>query len=90
MLADAIPLMRLVSGVIVVGQLGRITRDDAIHLRDQLRNVEAPTLGVVANRVRAKGRGYGYGYYGAYSGHDGTGGSGNVTNAKSGGVRIAP
>ncbi len=61
-LADAIPVMKLVTGVIVVGQLGRTTRDDAIHLRDQLRNLDAPVLGVVANRARKRGREYGYGY----------------------------
>jgi capsular exopolysaccharide synthesis family protein len=62
MIADAIPMMRLVDGVIAVGQLGKTTRDEAVHLRDQLRELGAPVLGVVATRVRS-GRGYyGYGY----------------------------
>jgi capsular exopolysaccharide synthesis family protein len=60
-LADAIPLMNLASGVIVVGQLNRTTRDEAMHLAEQLRSLDAPVLGVVANRGR-KGREYGY-YY---------------------------
>ena len=63
-LADAIPLIKLASGVIVVGQLGRTTRDEAAHLREQLLALNAPVLGVVANRVRSKDRSYGYGYYG--------------------------
>lgn len=68
-LAYSIPLMKLVSGVIVVGRLGKTTRDDAIHLRDQLRNLNVAALGVVANRAGKKGRRYGYGYgYGYYGG----------------------
>jgi capsular exopolysaccharide synthesis family protein len=62
MIADAIPLIKLVDGVIVVGQIGKTTRDEAVHLRNQLRELDAPVLGVVANRARS-GRGY-YGYYG--------------------------
>jgi hypothetical protein len=68
MIADAIPLMKLVDGVIVVGQIGKTTRDEAVHLRDQLRELDAPALGVVANRARTR-RGY-YGYYG-YSREEG-------------------
>lgn len=72
-LADAIPLMKLVSGVIVVAELGKTTRDDAVHLRDQLRNLDAPVLGVVANRLRKGGRGYGYGDYYGYGSKRGEG-----------------
>jgi succinoglycan biosynthesis transport protein ExoP len=61
-ISDVIPLMRLVDGVIVVGQIGKTTRDEAARLNNQLREFEAPILGVVANRVRS-GAGY-YGYYG--------------------------
>lgn len=78
MIADAIPLMRLVDGVIVVGDLGKTTRDEAVHLRDQLRELDAPALGVVANRARS-GRGY-YGYYGY--GEDG--GRGSILGLKIG------
>ncbi len=63
LLADAIPLLRHVSGVIVVGQLNKTTRDEATELQRQLGNFDAPTLGVVANRASPRGR-YGYGYYG--------------------------
>lgn len=62
--ADAIPLMSQVSGVIVISQVGRSSRDAAAHLREQLRRLAAPTLGVVANRVKVtRGDSY-YGYYG--------------------------
>jgi succinoglycan biosynthesis transport protein ExoP len=64
-LAEAIPLMKLVDGVIVIGRLGKTTRDDALELSDHLKQLDAPTLGVVANRARRGRRyGYGYGYYG--------------------------
>lgn len=56
--SDAIPLVQRVSGVVVVSRVGRSTRDGARHLSQQLKNLTAPTLGVVANAVSAKGRGY--------------------------------
>jgi receptor protein-tyrosine kinase len=62
LIADAIPLMAHVDGVIVIGQYGKTTRDEAAHLHDQLRRIGASVLGVVANRAPA-GRGYS-GYYG--------------------------
>ncbi len=58
--ADAIPLMTQVTGVIVVTQLGRSDRDDAESLREQLHNVHAPVLGVVLNGHTAKSVYYGY------------------------------
>ena len=56
---------------IIVSQLGKNTRDAAAYLRDRLRGVNAPLLGVVANGVKAKsetayGYGYNYGYAHAY------------------------
>lgn len=70
LLADAFPLMRQVSGVIIVGRLGKSTRDGAAHLKSELEKLGAPVLGVVANAVRTRrgryGYGYGYGYYGGY------------------------
>lgn len=65
--SDAIPLVKEVSGVIVVTRLGRTTRESAAHLRGQLENLDANTLGVVVNSVsKSGGGGYGYGYgYGA-------------------------
>jgi capsular exopolysaccharide synthesis family protein len=63
--ADAMPLVALVSGVVVVSWMGRTTRDAAIHLRRELDALSAPTLGVVVNRVKAGTDGYyGYPYYG--------------------------
>ena len=59
--SDAIPLLRQVSGVIVVTRLGSNTRHVAERLRDQLRRVDAPTLGVVANFANEKSPLY-YGY----------------------------
>jgi capsular exopolysaccharide synthesis family protein len=66
--ADAIPLMAQVDGVIIVTRLGRITKTAAVHMRDQLRNLGAPSLGTVANCfVARRGQdGYGYGYGSGY------------------------
>jgi capsular exopolysaccharide synthesis family protein len=64
--SDAIPLLREVSGVIVVARLGKSTRDSLIHLKNQLENLGATTLGVVVNAFQAQ-RGYGYGYGYGYS-----------------------
>jgi receptor protein-tyrosine kinase len=63
--SDAIPLVKEVTGVIVVCRLGKTTRESAHHLRDQLQNLEANLLGIVVNSVgRQAGYGhlYGYGY----------------------------
>jgi Mrp family chromosome partitioning ATPase len=68
-IADPIPLIGKVDGVIVVARLNRTTTDQAQNLRRQLENLGAPLLGVVANRVKS-GSGYGYGYYYADSGSD--------------------
>jgi succinoglycan biosynthesis transport protein ExoP len=63
--ADAMPLVALVSGVVVVSWMGKTTRDAAMHLRRELESLNAPTLGVVVNRVKAGTDGYyGYPYYG--------------------------
>ena len=65
--SDAIPLVSRVGGVIVVGRLGKSTREGVTRLRNQLANLDAPTLGVVVNGLGAGdsdayGYGYGYGY----------------------------
>jgi capsular exopolysaccharide synthesis family protein len=49
LVSDAIPLMNQVSAVVVVGRIGKLTSEEAGHLRDQLQKVNAPTVGVVAN-----------------------------------------
>lgn len=65
---DAVPLVKEVSGVLVVTRLGHNTRDGLAQLRNQLDNLDARTLGVVANGVRlGRARGYGYGYGYGYS-----------------------
>jgi succinoglycan biosynthesis transport protein ExoP len=65
--ADAMPIVHKVDGVIVVSWIGASTRDGAHHLRSELESLGAPTLGVVVNRASAGidgyyGYGYGYGY----------------------------
>ncbi len=60
--SDAIPLIKEVGGVIVVGRLGKTTRDASARLKDQLDNLGAPVLGIVINGVKADADGYGYGY----------------------------
>ena len=69
LVSDAIPLVQRVSGVLVVARVGYTTNSAARHAADQLKNLKAPVLGVVANAVPAKDRayysgGYAYGYYG--------------------------
>jgi capsular exopolysaccharide synthesis family protein len=61
--SDAIPLMRRVAGVLVVGRLNETTTVEARRLRDHLEGVGAPTVGVVANFVGPEDGRY-YGYYG--------------------------
>lgn len=61
--ADAIPLLFEVSGVLVVSGLGVATRSSAADLAEQLDRLGAPTLGLVANFAEHTGRSYeGYGY----------------------------
>jgi capsular exopolysaccharide synthesis family protein len=58
--SDAIPLLRQVDGVVVVGRVGVTTRLATKRLRDQLVNLHAPVLGVVANAISRSA----WGYYG--------------------------
>jgi capsular exopolysaccharide synthesis family protein len=51
--SDAVPLISLARGVIVVTRLGNTVRDHARRLRQQLDNLQAPILGVVVNSVEA-------------------------------------
>lgn len=60
--ADAIPLVGMVNGVIVVGRVNKTTRDEAHELQAQLESLDAPVLGLVANRMPRRRRSY-YGYY---------------------------
>jgi capsular exopolysaccharide synthesis family protein len=49
---DVLSLMTRVSGVLIVSHLGSTTRLAASQLRQQLDAVDAPVVGVVANRVK--------------------------------------
>ena len=81
--SDAIPLVTMVGGVIVVSRLGKTTRDALRHLRSQLENLDAPILGVVVNSVnRGTGYGYGYGY--------GTAGEASASGTQTSGRQRAP
>jgi len=61
--SDAIPLLRMADGVIVVARIGETTRETAIDMRNQLDRLDVPTLGVIANAVKLPRRSkYGYGY----------------------------
>lgn len=63
LVADAIPLVSAVSGVLAVSGLGVSTRTSANDLAEQLERMEAPTLGLIANFATSTGRSYeGYGY----------------------------
>ncbi len=61
---EAMALIDYVAGVLIVSHVGRTTREEAGELRDQLRAVDAPLVGVVANRVKHPDR---KGYYQAYT-----------------------
>ncbi len=50
---DPLALMAQVDGVLVVCRMGSVSRDLAVHLRDELVAVRAPVVGVVANRVKS-------------------------------------
>ena len=45
---DAIPLMNIVSGIVVVGRMDMTTRDRVRQLHSELTNLGAPVIGVVA------------------------------------------
>lgn len=63
--SDAIPLLRMADGLIVVARIGETTRDTAHEMRDQLNRLDVPVLGLVANLIKLRRGGrYGYGYYG--------------------------
>lgn len=65
--SDAIPLMQKVSGVLPVLRLGHSSRLATERLRNQLQNLGARVLGVVANdETRRKMSSYDYGPYTSY------------------------
>ena len=52
---------------LVVSRLGKTTKESASHLRSQLTNLEANTLGVVVNSVGRQSGYYGYAYAYGYA-----------------------
>ena len=54
LVADAVPLLTQVDGVIVVGRIGVSRLGAAAKLHEQLTGLRAPVLGVVANMVRGE------------------------------------
>ena len=60
--SDAIPLIKQVGGVIVVARLAKTTREAALHLHNQLKNLDARVFGIVVNAVGSDAGNYGYAY----------------------------
>ncbi len=60
--SDAIPLIKQVGGVIVVARLAKTTREAALHLHNQLKNLDARVFGIVVNAVGSDAGNYGYSY----------------------------
>ena len=56
-LPRAMPLVRHATGAIVVGHINKTTRDEMVELRGQLRNIDVPGLGCVANCIPEGRRG---------------------------------
>jgi non-specific protein-tyrosine kinase len=63
--SDAIPLFDQVSGVVLVGRLGRTRRDAVRRMMSVVETAGGRVLGVVATTTKSA-RTYGYGYYGGY------------------------
>lgn len=59
LVSDAIPLMRQLDGVVVVGRIGRDARSDLESLRRELARLDVTRLGVVANFSRSTPEFYG-------------------------------
>lgn len=64
LVSDSIPLLRQVSGVIVVARLGQTRRVALRRLMEQMHGIGAHTIGLVINDVRDRRKTgyYGYGY----------------------------
>ncbi len=62
--SDAFPLVKQADGVVPVVNMKSTSRDSARDLGEQLRRLDSPLLGVVANMIieRRANDGYGYGY----------------------------
>jgi capsular exopolysaccharide synthesis family protein len=60
---DAVILSRLSDGVLLIAQAGKTAAEDARRAASQLRDVEAPILGVILNDMDLSDKKYGYYYY---------------------------
>jgi capsular exopolysaccharide synthesis family protein len=81
--SDAIPLITIVDGVIVVSRLGMTLRDHAHRLRQQLDHLDSPTLGMVVNSIEeAQPYPYEYQYGEAYTPPRTSGGTRNWVRAR--------
>lgn len=60
--ADAVPLVTRAGGITWSRVSARPTRDGAGNLSNQLRNLNAPVLGIVVNALGSDSEAYGYGY----------------------------
>ena len=60
---DAVILARLSDGVVLIAQAGKTATDDARQAASQLRDVDAPILGVILNDMDISDKRYGYYYY---------------------------
>jgi len=60
--SDAIRLVKLADGTVVVCRLGETPLSGLVQLRDQLQNLDARLLGVVLNHDDSSDSKYGYGY----------------------------
>lgn len=74
---DGAVLARISEGVVMVAQSGTTRIDDVAASVRQIKDVEAPILGVILNTVDISDRRYGY-YYAYYS----YGGYGDTTKAE--------
>lgn len=63
LIGDAVPLLDKVDGAIIVAAIGKSRRDAAAQLHARLATLDAPALGVIANRARSgEHAGYRYRY----------------------------
>lgn len=93
--SDPLPLMRLVSGVVLVARMNRSSRDTLRRLQQMVHSAHGKLLGAVATGVSA-GPGYEH-YYPKYYSHKGSNGSGSARrirrplsrNAGQAGVKLA-
>ena len=70
---DGVLIANQCDGTVLVVECGYTDRNSALHAKQQLEFAGVKILGVVINKVGAKGSGYGYGYGYGYGGKNGYG-----------------